>query len=334
MFAFSYFFSCPKAEVMGVYFSSEEAAGPALLNVTLVQVLWLAPAAAAEVDVALGVHHTSPLTSKAQKICALLRGQLSSESGCFSGGILFVLPSGDTLASSDTLILSSWEIWHLLLKTTMLGKGTERFLMYSDQSSAKIPVLESAFLCSLLSPTTWSVHHGCCADGEGSNPHHLRMGISPGSSETWMSDALEEFCCLVWDVPWTGRLPVPSACGSPVGLCVLLLCWLTWTELLHKLISAGSCFCTAWQGRVPVLGLYFCKAVPHPALCACAHNQGSKRRDPLEKEFAFHTNPNLIQSFSGGQCVWELFAGFAVMLRMAHFLKFSVQKSKVSCNLK
>lgn len=52
MFAFFYFFSCPKAEVMGVYFSSEEAAGPALLNVTLVQVLWLAPAAAAEVDVA------------------------------------------------------------------------------------------------------------------------------------------------------------------------------------------------------------------------------------------------------------------------------------------
>lgn len=56
---------------------------------------------------ALGVHHTSLLTSKAQQICALLRGQLSYESGYSSGGILFVLPSGDTPASSDTLILSS-----------------------------------------------------------------------------------------------------------------------------------------------------------------------------------------------------------------------------------
>lgn len=72
----------------------------------------------------------------------------------------------------------------------------------------------------------------------------------------------------------------------------------------------------------------------HTQLCVLVPiKQGSERRDPLEKVFAFCTNPNLTVSFSGGQCVWELFAGFAVMLGMAHFLKLSVQKSKVSRNL-
>lgn len=74
----------------------------------------------------------------------------------------------------------------------------------------------------------------------------------------------------------------PLLCSSSTR--VALLCWLTWTELQNKLISAGSCFCTAWQGRNPVLGL----------------DLRPERKDPPEKVFAFHTNPNLTRSFSGG----------------------------------
>lgn len=69
---------------------------------------------------------------------------------------------------------------------------------------------------------------------------------------------------------WGSTCPV--LCSSSTR--VALLCWLTWTELLNRLISAGSCFCTAWQGRNPVLGLYFYKAMPHPALCAYAQKAG------------------------------------------------------------
>lgn len=205
--------------------------------------LWFAFAAPAVVDVALGVHHTSLLTNNAQQVCALIRGQLSYESGCFCGDILFVLFSGDTLASSDTLILSFW----------------------GDFGTSFLRLL-------------------CCADREGSNHHHLHMGISSGSSETSVSDVLEEVCCLVYDValgrkaacarcPWLScELHVLTAVPSPT--CAALLCCLTWTELLDKPISAGSCFCTACQGRNPALGLYFCQVMPHPALCACAHQAG------------------------------------------------------------
>lgn len=69
---------------------------------------------------------------------------------------------------------------------------------------------------------------------------------------------------------WGSTCPVLYSSSTRVAL----LCWLTWTELLNRLISAGSCFCTAWQGRNPVLGLYFYKAMPHPALCAYAQKAG------------------------------------------------------------
>lgn len=50
-----------------MYFSSEEAADPTLPNVTLVHMLGFAFAAPAVVDVTLGVHHTSLVTSSAQQ---------------------------------------------------------------------------------------------------------------------------------------------------------------------------------------------------------------------------------------------------------------------------
>lgn len=123
-------------------------------------------------------------------------------------------------------------LWHLLLYITMLGKVNARFLMYSDQSSSKIPVLESAFLCSLVDPTTRSVHHSCCADGGGSNQHHLHMGISSGSSESSVSRASEEFYCLVWDV----ALDRKAACAT----CLWLSC-----ELHVPTVVLQPCSCSA-----------------------------------------------------------------------------------------
>lgn len=224
--------------------------------------LWFAFAAPAVVDVALDVHHTSLLTNNAQQVCALIRGQLSYESGCFCGDILFVLFSGDTLASSDTLILSFW------------GDFGTSFLRLS-----------------------------CCADREGSNHHHLHMGISSGSSETSVSDVSEEVCCLVYDValsrkaacarcPWLScELHVLTAVPSPA--CAALLCCLTWTELLDKPISAGSCFCTACQGRNPALGLYFCQVMPHPALCRDLGGEMLRRRCLLSIQI--HIWPQVFQ---------------------------------------
>lgn len=88
------------------------------------------------------------------------------------------------------------------------------------RSSTKIPICESAFLYS-----TWSVHHSCCADREGSNHHHLHVGISSGSSETFNvrcsgGSLLPCVRCGLGRGALAGRLPVPGACGSPVGLHV------------------------------------------------------------------------------------------------------------------
>lgn len=131
---------------------------------------------------------------------------------------------------------------------------------------------------------------------------------------------------LLWGSTW------PLLCSS--SACVVLLCWLMWAEPLDKLISASSYFCTARQGRNPALGLYFCKAMPHSALCACAHKAGIWEERSCGEGVCFPYKSKPDPKFFSGQCVKELFAGFAVMLGMAHILKFSVQKSKVSCNLK
>lgn len=80
----------------------------------------------------LWVCTTHLLTSNAQQVCALLRGQLSYEWAAFVGTIFLFYPL-------EILwhLLTHWScppegLRHLLLKITMLGKVNARFFMYSE----------------------------------------------------------------------------------------------------------------------------------------------------------------------------------------------------------
>lgn len=149
----------------------------------------------AVVDVALGVHYTSVLTSNAPQVCALLRGQLSYESLVGAFFLFYPLEILWHLLSHSSCPPEG--LWHLLLKITMLVKVTARFLMYSDHSSAKIPFLRVLFFAVWSIPPHDQYTIAAVDIERAAITITYTWEFSSGSCETSMSDASEEFYCLV-----------------------------------------------------------------------------------------------------------------------------------------